>query len=187
MTRFKRLKFSLLLLTFAYAFSSSAFSSRVYKNHDFSYTKLNFCGYLLAFSVKSTKPNSFPSDQQAEDGVREFLGEERYDYMSQINPGLISDLILRFRFGVELREWNSNREAPFKILESVILIYKEGNQNLPAPEFVQNYEQGFINPLRIDLPIDRSQQNFFILKNTGKVLVMNSWEVMKRLNQQVNN
>jgi hypothetical protein len=106
--------------------------------------------------------------------------------MLQINPGLISDLILRFRFGVEVREWNSNRDAPFKTLESIVMIFKEGNQDVPAIEFVQNFEQGLINPLRIDLPIDRSQQNFFILKNTGKVLVMNSWEVMRKLNQQVN-
>jgi hypothetical protein len=150
------------------------------------YNNPSFCSDLTAFPIGVEISYIYPSFQQAEVGVREYLGDERYDNMLQINPGLISDLILRFRFGVEVREWNSNRDAPFKTLESIVMIFKEGNQDVPAIEFVQNFEQGLINPLRIDLPIDRSQQNFFILKNTGKVLVMNSWEVMRKLNQQVN-
>ncbi len=165
--------------------SSACFAATngVVKVNKVCYCQYDYCNYFTKVLEKTKKLNSFYTFQQAEDGVREYLGEERYDYMKQINPGLISDLILRFRFGVELREWNPKREPPFEVLESIVMTFKEGDQKIAVAAFVHDFEQGLINPLRIDLPVDRSQQNFFILKNTGKFLVMNSWDQMRKRNQ----
>lgn len=132
-------------------------------------------------------PTNDADEEYAALAVRSYLGDERYAYMLQINPGLIADLKLRFRFGVRLMEWNIEKTANYKILSKVILLFKESNQELSSEQFVQLFESGEINPLRIDLPIHHSQQSFFILANTGKALVMNSWEQMRaqyQLSQQ---
>ena len=132
-------------------------------------------------------PTNDADEAAAELGVRSYLGDERYNYMLQINPGLIADLKLRFRFGVRLMEWNIEKPANYKILSKVTLLFKESNQELSSEQFVQLFESGEINPLRIDLPVHHSQQSFFILANTGKALVMNSWEQMRtqyQLSQQ---
>lgn len=132
-------------------------------------------------------PTNDADEEAAELGVRSYLGDERYAYMLQINPGLIADLKLRFRFGVQMIDWSIDKPVPHKILSSVNVIYKEANKSIPSEEFVQLFSQGLINPLRIDLPMHHSQQSFFILANTGKALVMNSWEQMRtqyQLSQQ---
>jgi len=132
-------------------------------------------------------PTNDADEAVAELGVRSYLGDERYAYMMQINPGLIADLKLRFRFGVRLMDWNIEKPANYKILSKVTLLFKESNQELSSEQFVQLFESGDVNPLRIDLPVHHSQQRFFILANTGKALVMNSWEQMRtqyQLSQQ---
>jgi hypothetical protein len=145
--------------------------------------------YLKTFDLFVSKiVAKFTGNENSADlGVREFLGVERYEYMLQNNPGLISDLKLRFRFGVYLIDWNPEKQVPYKELENITLMFKEGNQSISTPDFVQQFMQGQINPLRIDLPFERSQQSFFILKNTGKALVMNSWENMRMLSQTTTN
>jgi hypothetical protein len=132
-------------------------------------------------------PTNDADEEAAELGVRSYLGDERYAYMLQINPGLIADLKLRFRFGVRLMDWNIEKASNHKILSKITLLFKDANQEIASEMFVQLFESGEINPLRIDLPVHHSQQSFFILANTGKALVMNSWEQMRtqyQLSQQ---
>ncbi len=154
-------------------------------------TSVKFARTMIDYLTNILSPIKIPTQygfsSSAEEGVREYLGEDRYTYLAQNNPGLISDLMLRYTYGVQLIDWQIEKEVPYKTLSNITLIFKESNQELSTEEFVSLFESGQINPLRVDLPMHNSQQSFFILENTCKALVMNSWQQMRYLHQTATN
>lgn len=183
----KKLKTSVILVfvPLVFSFQTLTFEAKILDTPvKYRSTIAGFLTEILS-SIKLSTQTDF--SQSAEDGVREYLGEDRYAYLAQNNPGLISDLILRYAYGVQLIDWQVEKEVPYKTLSKVSLIFKESSQELNSDEFVSLFESGQINPLRVDLPMPNSQQSFFILANTGKALVMNSWQQMRYLQQSATN
>lgn len=184
MKLFKQLIYSLLIILLLPLFSFGAIRLPIKSAKDFVRFTSNNVSFFTEPGFFIQIPTNNTDDAAAELGVRSYLGDDRYAYMLQINPGLIADLKLRFRFGVHLIDWNIEKTSNHKILNKITLLFKDANQEIASELFVQLFESGEINPLRIDLPVHRSQQSFFILANTGKALVMNSWDQMRAQYQQ---
>lgn len=165
------------------------------------YRQIYFVALLIFFSFSfhsAKKANCLDSsfhrqflssqiDTNEEYLVRDFLGNERFEFMSENNPGLIHDLKLRCKYGYQLVDCNPEKCDSYKKLAQIELSYKEGNILMSSQEFAINYENGRINPLRIVLPIDAYSNAFYKLEGTEKLLILNSSEHIKRISESSQN
>lgn len=139
----------------------------------------------LAFSARVSAQIAY----QNESNIIEYLGQEDYDQLIQSNPSYLEFLDAKCTHGFAIESMESEKTSGFTVLNEIPLIDPNNKITktppvLTANEFVEMFQDGTVNMLLCNLRADRSKMTYYVLGNTGKVLLIYPVEY---INQKVNN
>lgn len=120
--------------------------------------------------------------------IIDFLGEEKYSQLLESNPSYIYYLDVRCTSGFQIIEYADEKMNQMPVLN--VLAYKTpvtkenpGKVEITAEQFLSEYENGTLNILKYILDYHQKQVTYYVLGNTGKVLMLLPVEY---INKQVN-
>ena len=132
---------------------------------------------MLTLILLSGSAYSFAQTLQNESKIVEFLGQSEFDQMSQANPSYLEFLDAKCSYGFEIESMGPEKTSGFETLSSIT--YNDPNNKITKSpttvtpsEFVQMYEDGTLNFLMYEIRGDRSAMTYYVLGNTGKVLMV---------------
>ena len=118
---------------------------------------------------------SFSQNLHNQDMVLDYLGQDRFDHFQQSNPNYLVYLDVKFSKGYSIINRSDAKLVDEKFLSSIDYKPSDGDKTaLSADVFIQMYNQGTLNFLRVILPYDQKKDTYYVLGKTGKVLVLHS-------------
>lgn len=134
---------------------------------------------LLIFALTLLFCSSFSIAQtlQNENEIVEYLGQSKFDQLSQSNPSYLKFLDAKCSFGFEIESMGSEKTSGFETLNTIKFNDPDNKitktpSTITASQFVQMYEDGSLNILMYEIVGDKSAMTYYVLGNTGKVLMV---------------
>lgn len=114
----------------------------------------------------------------------EYLGLNRYNSLVSSSSSYLKFLDARYSYGFEIIEYVQEKMNSFPVLTTVDLTNSDKTKTTVSIEtFLDQINTNTINYLMYDLQWDRSKTTYYVLGNTGKVLMIHSVEY---INEKVN-
>lgn len=130
--------------------------------------------------------------------LAEYLGDSRFNQLHQSNPSYLEFLDERCSNGYTVIDMPLEKTEGMTVLNTIpalkwIVIESEGknvdqmiSSSVTAEEFVLNHSQIDFNFLRYELAFEKSENTYYVLGNTGKVLIVYSVDhVSQKLNSNL--
>lgn len=105
----------------------------------------------------------------------EYLGQEKFDQMSNVNPSYLEFLDAKCEHGYEITAMGAEKTAGFTVLNQIEV--RDPNKNsspttISVAEFIALDQQDELNILMYQITSDRSAMTYYVLGTTGKVLML---------------
>lgn len=114
----------------------------------------------------------------------EYLGLTRYNSLASNSSSYLKFLDARYSFGFEIIEYVPEKMNSFPVLTTVDMTNSDKiKTTVSIADFLNQINANTINYLMYDLQWDRSKTTYYVLGNTGKVLMIHSVEY---INSKVN-
>lgn len=131
---------------------------------------------LISFVVYVSFTSIYTENVKNSDKIIELIGESRYQFNLENNPGLIYFLDAKVDFGFQIIDMIPEKSNDFKQLSQIPLLSKSENQSITPEEFVNLYNSGNLNILLFDFQNQPKSNLYFSLGNTGNALIIYSVE-----------
>ncbi len=131
---------------------------------------------LISFVVYASFTSIYTENVKNSDKIIELIGESRYQFNLENNPGLIYFLDAKVDFGFQIIDMIPEKSNDFKQLSQIPLLSKSENQSITPEEFVNLYNSGNLNILLFDFQNQPKSNLYFSLGNTGNALIIYSVE-----------
>jgi hypothetical protein len=136
---------------------------------------------FIAVSVPSFGQNSYASESQ----LIEVLGQSKFDQLQQANPNYLKFLDARCTHGYVIMEMPKEKTEGFTMIKKIAKLTGNGTEviGVTPEQFVLDATSPNFNFLMYKFDFDRSENTYYILGRTGKVLLILPVE---RINEIVN-
>lgn len=116
----------------------------------------------------------------------EYLGQERFDELQTSNPSYLQFLDIKCSKGFDVIELASEKTQNMPVLNDIEKIdpnqkFHKTPNTISASDFVQLFENGSLNFLMYQLQGDRYEMRYYVLGNTGKVLMIYPTDYISQL------
>ena len=143
--------------------------------------------YCLFALVVTT--NAFSQTIENQQKIVDYLGQEKFDELLSANPSYLKFLDVKCSNGFDIIEMAPEKSQNFSVLTEIEKIdpnqkYSKTPNTISADEFVQLFENGNLNFLMYQLQGHKTQMTYFVLGNTGKVLMVYPTDYITQLVNQ---
>ncbi len=139
---------------------------------------------LIAFIAIALSAISFSQNYSNESYLVEYLGQAKFDQLSQSGSQYLSFLDARCSYGYEVMDYVDEKMNDFEVLNE----FPKKTQtkdviNVSPGDFLAEIESGNFNFIMYLLNWDRSEITYYVIGNTGKVLMIYP---VDHINEKVN-
>lgn len=144
--------------------------------------------YCLFALVLST--GAFGQSLQNQQKIVDYLGQEKFDQIQSSNPSYLTFLDVKCSDGFDIIEMVPEKTQNFTVLNEIVVIDPNNKitktpTTVSADDFVQMFENGSLNFLMYQLQGHKTQMTYYVLGNTGKVLMVFPTDyITQRVNQK---
>lgn len=137
---------------------------------------------IVAFMLLIAINPAYSQDLKHKNYILEFLGQEEYDRIQSHNVGYLRFLDVRCSDGWQVIENNDGKFDSYEKIQTLSYTTPDKVEfTISAQDVVSEINSGTFNLIKYNLNWDRSKTMYYVLGNTGKVLVIHPTEYINKI------